>query len=252
MILLKSRREHGFAKGKHQEACKPGSVSAHDMPLRHQLRGSSHSSRRRIAATLKQPTRISRSETLLSAITADARPLFGLAPGGVCHASAVASTPVRFYRTLSPLPVRLRRGTIGGLLSVALSLGVWPFSRAPGGRYPPPLFRGARTFLVHVRTRLPRLLMSLHDISQQRRSAISRLIESLVQRIGWRPAAHPRPSNPPTQPAKVLHYLPVPCAKAKRRRARISQTTHIPVLRISTFLLQRSDKLPDLGAIGAR
>lgn len=34
-----------------------------------------------------------------------ARPLFGLAPGGVCHAVAVAGPPVRFYRTLSPLPV---------------------------------------------------------------------------------------------------------------------------------------------------
>ena len=32
------------------------------------------------------------------------RSLLGLAPGGVCHAVAVASPPVRFYRTLSPLP----------------------------------------------------------------------------------------------------------------------------------------------------
>ena len=40
-----------------------------------------------------------------------ARPLFGLAPGGVCHAVAVASPPVRSYRTLSPLPVRPFRGS---------------------------------------------------------------------------------------------------------------------------------------------
>ena len=33
------------------------------------------------------------------------RPLFGLAPGGVCRATAVTSGPVRSYRTLSPLPV---------------------------------------------------------------------------------------------------------------------------------------------------
>ena len=72
-------------------------------------------------------------------------PLFGLAPGGVCHAAAVTGRAVRFYRTLSPLPVRLP--SIGGLLSVALSLNRRPESRRPGGRYPPPSFRGARTFL---------------------------------------------------------------------------------------------------------
>ena len=33
------------------------------------------------------------------------RPLFGLAPGGVCHATRVTTCPVRSYRTLSPLPV---------------------------------------------------------------------------------------------------------------------------------------------------
>ena len=37
-----------------------------------------------------------------------ARPLFGLAPGGVCHADSVAGAPVRSYRTLSPLPVPFR------------------------------------------------------------------------------------------------------------------------------------------------
>ena len=49
-------------------------------------------------------------------------PLFGLAPGGACHASRVAARAVRSYRTLSPLP----HGTRGGLLSVALSLGSPP------------------------------------------------------------------------------------------------------------------------------
>jgi len=33
------------------------------------------------------------------------RPLFGLAPGGVYHATSVSRSPVRSYRTLSPLPV---------------------------------------------------------------------------------------------------------------------------------------------------
>ncbi len=49
-------------------------------------------------------------------------PLFGLAPGGVYPAVAVADDAVRSYRTLSPLP-RLKTG---GLLSVALSLGSPP------------------------------------------------------------------------------------------------------------------------------
>jgi hypothetical protein len=45
-------------------------------------------------------------------------PLFDFAPGGVCHASDVATPAVRFYRTLSPLPCL----STGGILSVALSL----------------------------------------------------------------------------------------------------------------------------------
>jgi hypothetical protein len=75
-----------------------------------------------------------------------ARPLFGLAPGGVCHAVAVASPPVRSYRTLSPLPVRPF-----GQPSAVCSLWHFPLPplRRAGGRYPPPLFRGARTFLAH-------------------------------------------------------------------------------------------------------
>ncbi len=58
------------------------------------------------------------------------RPLFGLAPSGVCHATSVTSGPVRSYRTLSPLPVRpaRTRAAIGGLLSAALSVA----SRRPG------------------------------------------------------------------------------------------------------------------------
>ena len=64
--------------------------------------------------------------------------LFGLAPGGVCHASLVTKAAVRSYRTVSPLPsptaacaacsVSVRRESLGGLFSVALSVG----SRPPG------------------------------------------------------------------------------------------------------------------------
>lgn len=77
--------------------------------------------------------------------------LFGLAPGGVCHAGAVAGAPVRSYRTLSALPV-----PVTGPSAVFF---LWHFPSAnvqrhpPGGRYPPPLLRGARTFLERIRAR---------------------------------------------------------------------------------------------------
>ena len=63
--------------------------------------------------------------------------LFGFAPGGACHAALVTKDAVRSYRTLSPLPARRRRFAFCGAIP-----GV-----APGGRYPPPCRRGARTFL---------------------------------------------------------------------------------------------------------
>ena len=51
--------------------------------------------------------------------------LFGLAPGGVCRAAAVAGSAVRSYRTVSPLPA-VAEARAGGLFSVALSLGSPP------------------------------------------------------------------------------------------------------------------------------
>jgi len=51
-----------------------------------------------------------------------APPLFGLAPGGVYRAASVTGRAVGSYPTLSPLPHKMR----GGLLSVALSLGLPP------------------------------------------------------------------------------------------------------------------------------
>jgi hypothetical protein len=49
-------------------------------------------------------------------------PLFGLAPGGVYRAADVTVSAVRSYRTVSPLPAK----SVGGLFSVALSLGSPP------------------------------------------------------------------------------------------------------------------------------
>jgi len=62
-------------------------------------------------------------------------PLFGLAPGGVYPATAVAGSAVRSYRTISPLP-RLSEERRGGIFSVALSVG----SRLPGITWRPALW----------------------------------------------------------------------------------------------------------------
>ncbi len=60
--------------------------------------------------------------------------LYGLAPGGVCHARSVTRPAVRSYRTFSPLPCLQ-----GGLFSAALSLGLPP----PGViRHPNPVEPG--------------------------------------------------------------------------------------------------------------
>src|SRR5262245_11586441 len=55
-------------------------------------------------------------------------PLRGLSPGGACRAEGVAVLAVGSYPTVSPLPDPLdfRLGAVGGLLSVALSLGLRP------------------------------------------------------------------------------------------------------------------------------
>src|SRR3546814_879253 len=102
---------------------KPGSVLRAVSPKGDRPRGGSHSSRRGIApcAQAANPGLSGRNVPALAPKDAGAGPLFGLAPGGVCHAGPVASTPVRSCRTLSPLPVRFP--SIGGILSVALSLG---------------------------------------------------------------------------------------------------------------------------------
>ena len=55
------------------------------------------------------------------------RSLFGVAPGGACHAAAVASRAVGSYPTVSPLPDDDPKRTLsatGGLFSVALSVGL--------------------------------------------------------------------------------------------------------------------------------
>src|SRR4051812_10963643 len=85
--------------------------------------------------------------------------LFGLAPGGVCPAAAVAGSAVRSYRTFSPLPrlhaAALRacraeapRGEGGRFVLCGTFPEVLPLARKnPAGCYPAPYVDGARTFL---------------------------------------------------------------------------------------------------------
>jgi len=77
---------------------------------------------------------------------ARAEALFGIAPGGACRATPVASGAVGSYPTVSSLPRRILRRTsraarrshfCGAFRQVALP-----------GRYPAPLFQGVRTFLA--------------------------------------------------------------------------------------------------------
>src|SRR6185312_10906800 len=70
--------------------------------------------------------------------------LFGLAPGGACHARFLTVAAVGSYSTVSPSPASIAsrprrfRQTIlcGAIPKITL-----------GGCYPPPYPRGARTFL---------------------------------------------------------------------------------------------------------
>ena len=62
--------------------------------------------------------------------------LFGLAPGGVCRAAAVAGSAVRSYRTVSPLP-SASAPTSGASGRRFVFCGTFP-GVAPAGRYPAP------------------------------------------------------------------------------------------------------------------
>ena len=84
-----------------QTACKPGSVLRPHGPM------DGHSSGTPVAGRLSRPTRTMARKCAPRQPFGPERPsLFGLAPGGVCHAGPVARTAVRSYRPVSPLPAR--------------------------------------------------------------------------------------------------------------------------------------------------
>ena len=99
-----------------ESACKPGSVE------------SNHSSGTHVAVSLERPTR-KRARIPLRARSFE-RPLLpylALLQVGFAVPPNVATGAVRSYRTVSPLPASVAE-RLGGLLSVALSVG----SRPPG------------------------------------------------------------------------------------------------------------------------
>ena len=97
-----------------------------------------HSSGTPVAGRFTQPTRMTGPETALKP-EGPASSLFGLAPGGVCPAAAVAGSAVRSCRTISPLRRDFARARYH-------FCGTFP-RVAPAGRYPAPCSHGARTFL---------------------------------------------------------------------------------------------------------
>src|ERR1700678_398702 len=130
----------GRVSGRKESADKPGSVV------------DSHSSGMRVAAQLKQPTRKPHVGHMVRS-KAPRASLFGLAPGGVCRAADVATSAVRSYRTISPLPAPLARH-LGGIFLLH-----FPWTRVPQA-LPGTVPYGARTFLhvlAHTATVWPTL-----------------------------------------------------------------------------------------------
>src|ERR1700684_1679626 len=93
----------------------------------------------RVAAQLKRPTRKPHVSHMRGR-RAPLASLFGLAPGGVCRAAVVATSAVRSYRTISPLPAPLAR-RLGGIFLLH-----FPWTRVPQA-LPGTLPVGAPTFL---------------------------------------------------------------------------------------------------------
>ena len=102
----------------YQPACKPGSVWRGPRAKRLPRVTAIPLGRRLPGASSNLPGR--QDPDTGPGACASAPSLFGLAPGGVCHAASVAGSAVRSYRTVSPLPSPSRDR--GGLFSVALSL----------------------------------------------------------------------------------------------------------------------------------
>jgi hypothetical protein len=89
-----------------QTACKPGSVP----PAPEGAGLGDHSSGPSLAGRFSRPTRTARAYDSPTLLAKGARSLFGLAPGGACHAVPVTRHAVGSYPTLSPFPLRRPEG----------------------------------------------------------------------------------------------------------------------------------------------
>ena len=116
--------------------------------LAHQPRGGSHSSRLRIAPQLKQPTRVVDAKRTCPLARAR-HPYSALLRVGFAMRAALPKPRCALTAPFHPCLFRY----VTGHRRYALC-GTFP-RVASGGRYPPPSFRGARTFLVPRGTRLP-------------------------------------------------------------------------------------------------
>src|SRR6202050_2029380 len=167
--------------------------------------------------------------------------LFGLAPGGVCRAARVATSAVRSYRTISPLPAPLAQH-LGGIFLLH-----FPWARAPQA-LPGTVPCGARTFLhVPLSTqRLPgRLLgrtillfqlqrplvsfVAAHrgDLRGQMRRLLQRQfgqerLEHAIERAHWprRPAPRTRSGPPARGPPPDLAARKIRLRRGPRRQLR--------------------------------
>ena len=124
-----------------QTACKPGSVR---LPLASKMGSVTviPLDRPLLDGSRDLPGRPGPASPASAPRSFGASSLFGLAPGGACHAVPVARSAVGSYPTLSPFPAVAPRSEGGRFAFCGAIPGV-----APGGRYPPPFRRGARTFL---------------------------------------------------------------------------------------------------------
>jgi hypothetical protein len=195
-----------------QTAYKPGSVPPADadatvIPLDRPLRDGSRDQPGSLGPATVLPCSVETSQ--------GARSLFGLAPGGACHAVPVAGPAVRSYRTLSPLPSEPRLGRRFALC------GAFP-RVAPGGCCPPPCRYGARTFLPRA----------------QGAGATARPSDPPARCDFMRPCAigrlPPSPGPPPARRGTEVQSTPVTVSTAARRRIAISRARVSPQASPST------------------
>ena len=142
-----------------------------------------------------QPGRLVRNSPALAPKDAGAPPLFGLAPGGVCHAAPVTRRPVRSCRTLSPLPEPRFRERSSAVYSL------WHF---PWG---------------HPRRALPATLASWSpDFPRWSASPNAAARPPDTTNIGaLRPVDQPERTNPSHRQLRAIRRVPADSARSQHR-----------------------------------